>query len=249
MNVADLLDGRVALVTGAGRGIGRGIALTLAGHGARVAVNDVQPDAAQAVVGEIEAAGGQGISAPGSVADPEQVDALVTRVEQTLGPINILVNNAGINRDAMLVKMTLAQWQEVLNVDLTSQFLTMRRILPGMQERGSGRVVNISSVSREGNIGQANYAAAKAGVIGLTKTASREMARYGVTVNAICPGFIDTEMTRSLPEKVRDMVISRIPLGRVGTPEDVAGAVIFLVSDYGSYVTGEVLTVGGGMTV
>lgn len=249
MQLTELLKGQVAVVTGAGRGIGKGIALALAEHGAAVGVNDVQEESARAVVREIEDQGGSTVAAPGSVGDPRQVEAFMQTVTEALGPISILVNNAGINRDATLQKMTEQQWEEVINVDLNGQFYCMRQVIAGMRARQFGRIINISSASWQGNFGQGNYAAAKAGVIGLTKTASRELAKYGITANAICPGFIDTEMTRGVPEKVWDLMVSKIPAGRVGTPQDVAGVVVWLASPYAGYITGDVINVGGGMTL
>jgi NAD(P)-dependent dehydrogenase (short-subunit alcohol dehydrogenase family) len=247
--IGELLQGHTALVTGAGRGIGRGIAEALSRHGAAVALNDVDGDRLADVVGSLSNAGAKVMAVPGSVAESASVDAIVSAVEGTLGPVTLLVNNAGINRDGWLIKMTDSQWHDVLQVDLSSQFYTMRRVLPGMIERRDGRIINISSASWLGNVGQANYAAAKAGVVGLTKTASREVAKFGITVNAICPGFIDTDMTRGVPAKVWDVMVSKIPAGRVGTPEDVANVVVFLASAYAAYVTGEVINVGGGMVL
>ncbi len=247
MEISQLLQGKVAVVTGAGRGIGRGIAAALAAHGACVGLNDITPEAIADTEEELRHAGHTVLALPGSVADASLVDAMITNVEQSLGRVDILVNNAGINRDSLLVKMNEPQWREVLDVDLTGPFLFMRRVLPSMIERSNGRIINISSASWLGNVGQANYAAAKAGIVGLTKTASRETAKYGITANAICPGFIETEMTRKVPPRVWDMMVAKIPAGRVGTPEDVARVVVFLASSYADYITGEVINVGGGM--
>jgi NAD(P)-dependent dehydrogenase (short-subunit alcohol dehydrogenase family) len=163
--------------------------------------------------------------------------------------LDILVNNAGINRDGMLHKMDYEQWSSVLNVNLTGVFNTMQPASKIMREQLNGRIINISSASWLGNVGQANYAAAKAGVVGLTKTAARELAKKGITANAICPGFIDTDMTRGVPEKVWDLMVSKIPAGRAGTPEDVANCIAFLASDQASYINGEVINVGGGMVL
>lgn len=244
-----MLSGKVAVVTGAGRGIGRGIALELARYGAAVVVNDVDEESAGRVQGEIEGTGGRAVAAVGSVADPATADRLVQAALDTFGDLDIFVNNAGINRDAMLHKMTNEQFDEVIDVDLKGVFYCTRAAAVYMRAKGKGRIINLSSASWLGNIGQANYAAAKAGVVGLTKTAARELARYGVTCNVICPGFIDTEMTRGVPQKVWDLMVSKIPMGRVGTPEDVARVVVFLASDLASYVTGEVINVGGGMVL
>jgi len=159
------------------------------------------------------------------------------------------VNNAGINRDALFVKMTYEQWDEVIKVDLYSMFNMTKQVVDGMVKRNYGRIINISSLSWLGNIGQANYSAAKAGVIGFTKTLARELGKYNITVNAICPGFIDTPMTRAVPEKIRQRIIERIPMGRIGQPEDVANLVAFLASDEASYITGEVIGVTGGLVL
>jgi NAD(P)-dependent dehydrogenase (short-subunit alcohol dehydrogenase family) len=171
------------------------------------------------------------------------------KIREEFKRIDILVNNAGINRDAMLHKMTKGQWDDVINVDLTGVFNLTQPVSVIMREQCSGRIINISSASWQGNIGQANYSAAKAGVIGLTKTASRELARKNITVNAICPGFIDTEMTRAVSENTRDLMISKIPMGKVGTPYDIANLIVFLSSDEASYITGEIISVGGGMVL
>lgn len=249
MDTANLLAHQVALVTGAARGLGLGIATMLAEHGAKVALNDVNAEALDDAVKRLQDRGLEVCGFPGNVSDGHVVDALVTQVETRWGSTDILVNNAGINRDGLLIKMSEEDWQTVLDVDLTGPFLLMRRILPTMVERKRGRVINMSSASWLGNFGQANYAAAKAGLVGLTKTASRETARYGITVNAICPGFIETEMTRSIPDKVWDKMVAKIPAARVGQPADVARVVVFLASAYAEYVTGEIINVGGGMVL
>lgn len=249
MDTANLLGEQVAIVTGAARGLGFGIATMLAEHGARVALNDVNAEALNVAVQGLQDRGLVVAGFAGNVSDARAVDTLVTQVTEQWGPTDILVNNAGINRDGLLIKMAEDDWRKVLDVDLTGPFLLMRRILPTMVERKTGRIINMSSASWLGNFGQANYAAAKAGLVGLTKTASRETARYGITVNAICPGFIETEMTRSVPEKVWDKMVAKIPAGRVGQPQDVARVVVFLASDYAAYVTGEVINVGGGMVL
>ncbi len=243
------LDGKLALVTGAGRGIGRGIALELAREGAQVVVNDLGAEDCEKTAEAVRALKADAYTAPANVSRFDEVDRMVEHIEKMFGPVSILVNNAGINRDRRLVKMSEAEWDEVIAVDLKSQFNTLRALAPRMVERGYGRIVNVSSMSWQGNFGQANYAAAKAGVIGLTKTACRELAASGITVNAICPGFIDTEMTRSVPEKVWDIMVKKIPAGRVGTPEDVGRVVAFLASDDAAYVNGEVINISGGMVL
>jgi 3-oxoacyl-[acyl-carrier protein] reductase/2-hydroxycyclohexanecarboxyl-CoA dehydrogenase len=188
-------------------------------------------------------------AAPLDVSDPARCDALVARAVDQLGQLDILVNNAGINRDAMLHKMSDEQWSQVIAVDLTGVFYLTRASARAMRESGYGRIINISSASWLGNIGQSNYAAAKAGVVGLTRTAARELARAQVTANVICPGFIDTDMTRSLPEHIYRAQLEKIPLGRAGSPQDVANVVAFLASDSASYITGEIINVGGGYTI
>lgn len=240
------LQDKVAIVTGAGRGLGKGIALKLAAEGARVVIADVSDDAALAAK-EIKESGYEASYFKGDISDPEQVNALFDYTLNTYGTLDIMVNNAGINRDAMLHKMTIDQWDLVLKINLTGTFLCTQRAAQLLREKEKGAIINISSASWLGNIGQANYAASKAGVIGLTKTASRELAKKGVTCNAICPGFIDTDMTRSVPEKVWDIMIAKIPMGRAGKPSDVANLVAFLASDEANYITGEVMNVGGGM--
>jgi NAD(P)-dependent dehydrogenase (short-subunit alcohol dehydrogenase family) len=237
----DLLRDKIAIVTGAGRGIGEGIARKLAQDGATVVCADVNESDASSVASSL---GGIGMRLDVSKAD--ECDALVTRVHERYGRLDILVNNAGINRDAMLHKMTDEQWHQVIAVDLTGVFFMTRAASRIMRAAGSGRIVNISSASWMGNIGQANYAAAKAGVVGLSRTAAKELARSQVTVNAICPGFIDTTMTRGIPDAIREQQLAKIPLGRAGQPADVAAVVAFLASDEAGYVTGEVINVGGG---
>lgn len=234
---------RIALVTGAARGIGRATALQLAAEGCTVVAVDRDADAAAESAG---ACGGGSIGIGLDVADRAAVDAAVSEVIQRFGQIHVLVNNAGINRDAMLHKMTDDEWDAVLAVDLSGVFYLCRSVGSHMRERQYGRIVNISSASWMGNIGQTNYAAAKAGVVGLTRSIAKELARKDVTANAVCPGFILTDMTRALPEKIFQAQLERIPLGRPGDPEDVAHVVAFLASDKAAYVTGEVIAVGGG---
>ncbi len=238
----DLLTDKVAIVTGAGRGIGEGIARKLAQDGAIVVCADVNHTDATSVASSLPTAIGVRLD----VSNAAECDKTVNDVHERYGRVDILVNNAGINRDAMLHKMTDEQWHQVIAVDLSGVFFMTRAASRIMRAAGLGRIVNISSASWMGNIGQANYAAAKAGVIGLSRTAAKELARFQVTVNAICPGFIDTTMTRGIPDAIREQQLAKIPLGRAGQPADVAAVVAFLASDEAGYVTGEVINVGGG---
>jgi len=240
------LRDRVALVTGGSRGIGRAVALALAAEGAMVAVNYARlGEAAQAVADEIAQAGGRAIALEADVSQAEQVEALVGQLRQQYGRIDVLVNNAGIARDGLMLRMKPQDWQAVLDLNLTGTFLCTQAASKLMLKQRSGRIVNIASVAGEmGNPGQANYSAAKAGLIGLTKTVAREMAERGVTANAVAPGFIATDMTRDLDS---EQILSQIPLGRYGQPEEVAGAVRFLAADpAAAYITGQTLNVDGG---
>ncbi|MGA2989746.1 MAG: 3-oxoacyl-ACP reductase FabG [Candidatus Korobacteraceae bacterium] len=243
------LKDKAAIVTGAGRGIGRGIALKLAREGAKVVVADVIEANARTVAEEIKQAGGKALGVKADISSKPEVEALFAKAAAEFGPIDILVNNAGINRDAALHKMTDEQWDKVIAVNLTGTFYCLRLAAQQMRERGYGRICNVSSMSWLGNFGQANYAAAKAGVVGLTKTAARELAKKGVTVNAVCPGFIDTEMTRGVPPNVWDIMVGKIWSGKVGSPEDVGNVVAYLVSDEASYLNGEVINISGGMVL
>lgn len=245
------LKDKVAIVTGSGRGLGKGIAMKLAEEGAKVIIADMA--AADDTVAEIEALGGTASAFAVNVSKQEEVQALVKYAIDTYGTLDIMVNNAGINRDGMLHKMPVENWQLVIDVDLTGVFYGTQEALKYMRTKGSGRVINISSGSWLGNIGQANYAAAKAGVVGLTKTAARESARKGITCNVICPGFIETDMTLKLKTvndgAAWDSMMQRIPMGYAGKPSDVGHMVAFLASDEAAYITSEVINVGGGMIV
>ena len=245
------LENKVAIVTGAGRGLGKGIALKLAEEGAKVVVADMAP--ADNAVKEIEQAGGDAVSFCVNVAKQEDMKKLVEFAIEKYGTLDIMVNNAGINRDGMLHKMPVENWQMVIDVDLTGTFYGTQEAVKYMRTKGCGRIINISSGSWLGNIGQANYAAAKAGVVGLTKTAARENAKKGITCNAICPGFIETDMTVKLKEvndgTAWDSMISRVPMGYAGKPSDVGNLVAFLASDEAAYITSEVINCGGGMIV
>lgn len=237
---------KTALVTGGARGIGAAISEVLAERGFRVVIADIdaiQAAATATALGDIH----EGIGL--DVSNSERVDEAIAGVLERHGQLHVVVNNAGINRDAMVHKMTDQQWSDVLAIDLSAVFYVSRAAGRHMRDTGYGRIVNISSASWEGNIGQANYAAAKAGVLGLTFTLARELARFSVTANAICPGFIDTEMTRGIPERIWDAQIAKIPLGHAGKPRDVGTAVAYFASDDATYVTGQVLEVGGGYRI
>lgn len=246
-----LLDGRYALVTGASRGIGRAIALRLAAEGAAVALNFAgNVAAAEAVRKEIESAGGKAILVPADVADETAATEMVEKTVEAFGAIDILVNNAGITRDSLLLRMKEEDWDAVLNTNLKGVFHCSKAAAKFMMKKRYGRIVNLASVvGLVGNSCQANYAAAKAGVIGFTKALAKELAGRGITANAIAPGFIRSDMTDVLPDKVKETMLAGIPLGRAGEPEDVAKAALFLASDQAAYITGQVLTVDGGMVM
>ena len=245
------LSGKVAFVTGASRGIGRAIALRLAADGAKVALNFASNSAkAEAVKAEIEAAGGAAMLMQGDVAKFEVVTELIKKVVNEWGWLDILINNAGITRDNLLLKMSEDDFDRVIATNLKGVFNCTKAVTKLMMKQRGGRIVNMSSVvGLSGNISQANYAAAKAGIIGFTKSAAKELASRGVTVNAVAPGFINTDMTAVLSEKVKELMLQEIPAGRMGTPEDVANAVAFLVSEEAAYITGQVLSVDGGMVM
>jgi len=243
------LEGAVVVVTGAARGIGRAIAEELGQGGARVVVNySRSKEAADDLVARLLQNGApQAAAIQADVSDPVQAAKLIEEVINQFGRIDVLVNNAGINIDRSMKNLTVEDWNTVIQTDLNSYFYTVKAALPYFMQQKSGKIINISSViGQMGNFGQSNYAAAKAGIIGFTKTAALELARSNVTVNAICPGFIATEMYEGIPEKAKEAIVARIPLGRVGTPQEVARAVRYLIVD-GDYFTGETLSMNGGL--
>jgi acetoacetyl-CoA reductase len=239
----------VAVVTGAARGIGRAIAEELGFHGARVVVNYARSkEAAEELVKVLVRNGAQAaVATQADVSDPVQAEALIGETTDRFGRIDVLVNNAGITADRTMKNLTVEEWDRVVRVDLNSCFYTVKAAFPYFVRQQAGVVINISSfVGQEGNFGQANYSAAKAGILGFTKTAALELARYGVTVNAVCPGFIETDMYDSIPENAKEAILKRIPLGRVGKPEEVARCVRYLVED-GQYITGQSISINGGI--
>jgi len=244
-----LLNDHVAVVTGASRGIGRSIAKELAAAGAKVIVNYAgREDLAAEVVNEIRQAGGDALAVRADVSKPDEVENLINQALEVYGKIDILVNNAGITRDTLILRMKEEDWDAVVDTNLKGVFLCSKACAKGMLKRRSGVIINISSVvGISGNAGQANYSAAKAGVIGLTKALAKEFAPRGIRVNAVAPGYISTDMTEKLSSEVKNQVLNHIPLGHVGEPQDIAKAVVFLASSQASYITGQILSVDGGM--
>jgi 3-oxoacyl-[acyl-carrier protein] reductase len=239
------LTGKTAFVTGSTRGIGQSVAGVLYRAGAKVAIVGRDVEKARAVAREM---GERALAVGCDVGDQAQVDAAIATAEKVLGPVDILVNNAGITRDNLLLRMSETEWDEVLDANLKGAFHATKAVLKGMMKRRYGRIINVTSiVGLTGNKGQANYAASKAGLIGFTKSVAKEYGGRGILVNAVAPGFIDTAMTAALPEEARKAMLGGIVLGRLGTPEDVAGAVLFLASDLAGYITGQVLVVDGGL--
>jgi 3-oxoacyl-[acyl-carrier protein] reductase len=242
------LKDKVAVVTGASQGIGRDTALALAQAGAKVVLAARNEEKLAALASEIEAAGGESLAVKMDVADAEQVKAGFKQVIERFGRLDILVNNAAVTRDGLAMRMKKEDWEAVLQTNLTGAHFCIQQALPTMMKARAGRIINISSVvAQSGNAGQANYVAAKAGLIGLTKAIAIEIASRGITVNAVAPGFIETPMTDVLADKVKEELKTRIPLGRMGSPRDVASAIVFLASDEAGYITGHVLNVNGGM--
>ena len=243
-----ILKDKVALVTGAAQGIGRAIALKLAANGADVVIVDMNLDKAQETAREAERLGRRALALRANIANLQEAEAMADEAVAKLGAVHVMVNNAGITRDALILRMKEEDWDAVINVNLKGVFNCTKAVVKHMSKQRYGRIVNIASIVGEmGNAGQANYAASKAGVIALTKTVAREFATRNITCNAVAPGFIDTAMTQALSEKVKEELAKQIPMGRLGTPEDVAEGVLFLVSETTGYITGQVLNINGGM--
>lgn len=241
-------QGKVAIVTGASRGIGRSIALLLAAKGAKIVAVDVNEEGTSALVNEIKASGGDAVGVQGNVTVADDAEKMVDKAVEAFGRLDILINNAGITRDGLLLRMKDEDWDAVLNVNLKGAFLCTRAAAKVMTKQRYGRIINIASVvGQMGNTGQANYCASKAGIIGLTKSNARELARRSVTVNAVAPGFIATDMTDALPDKVKQELLAQIPLERLGSADDIAHAVLFLAAEASAYITGQVIAVNGGM--
>jgi len=242
------LRGTVAMVTGAAQGIGRAICRRMASEGADLALCDINLEGVQDAAKEMSSFGGKVLPLKGDVASAPQVEEMVRKALEAWGRVDILVNNAGITRDSLLVRMRDEDWNLVLDVNLKGAFYCTREVLRPMMKQRRGRIINVSSVvAMMGNAGQANYVSSKAGLIGLTKATAREMAGRGITVNAVAPGFIETEMTQELSDEIRQSMLRQIPLGRFGLPEDVAAVVSFLASEASSYITGQVIHINGGM--
>jgi acetoacetyl-CoA reductase len=240
----------VVVVTGGSRGLGRAIAEELAGGGAKVVVNySRSKEPAEEVVNQISESGGEAIAVQADVSDAEQAQKLIDQALERFNRVDVLINNAGINIDHTLRKLSVEDWDKVIQVDLNSAFYTVHAVLPHMTDQGGGKIINMSSfVGEAGNIGQANYSAAKAGLLGFTKTAAQELARFGITVNAIAPGFIETDMVANIPEEAQQKLRKQVPLGRFGKPEEVAKAVRYLIED-GDYITGQSIDINGGIYI
>ncbi len=246
--MAGALDGQVAVVTGGSRGIGRACAIALAREGATVVINYTSnAAAAEETKKAVEAAGAKALIVKGDVAKADEAQALVKAAEEAFGKVDILINNAGINRDRTIQRMSVQEWDEVVQTDLSSIFYTTNAAVNGMRERNYGRIVNMASIiGQMGNIGQANYSAAKAGMIAFTKSAARELARFNITVNAVCPGFVETDMVAALSDDIKKTLIQNIPLGRFGTADEIADTVVFLCKPSGAWYTGAQMNINGG---
>jgi len=249
MNPPKRLLDKIAIVTGSGRGLGAATVLRMAQEGAHVVVNDISAEAAKATAAEVEKLGRRALVSTHDVSDTAAANALVEEVKKTFGRVDILVNNAGITRDSMLHKLTEEKWDEVIRVNLKGPFNMGQACAKAMMENKYGKIVNLASIAWLGNIGQTNYSASKAGVVGLTRTWALELARYQINVNAIAPGLIDTQMTQAIPPEVKEKFIGKIPMRRIGKPEDIAAIVCFLASDEANYVTGQCIQIDGGLTV
>jgi 3-oxoacyl-[acyl-carrier protein] reductase len=244
------LENKIAVITGSGRGIGRAIALQLAKAGANIVVSDIDAETSAGVVAEIEAIGRDAISVTGDISRLSEAQLLINKAVEKFGQIDFLVNNAGITRDNLLMRMSEEEWDSVIAVNLKGTYNCMRAVTKTLMKQRSGRIINIASVvGQMGNPTQINYAASKAGVIGMTKSAAKELASRNILVNAVAPGFIETAMTAKLPEQAREKLTGLIPLNRLGEPEDVAKVVLFLCSESANYITGQVLNVDGGMVM
>jgi 3-oxoacyl-(acyl-carrier-protein) reductase len=243
------LQDKVAIVTGAARGIGQAIALRFAAEGARVVLNDLRREMLEETARHVEERGGAALIAAADIGERDSAEQVASEAVAHFGRLDVWINNAGITRDALLLKMTSEQWEAVLHVNLTGTFNGCQAAAARMSPAGGGTIVNLSSRAYLGNVGQANYSASKAGVVGLTRTLALELARHNIRVNAIAPGFVDTEMARAVPEDVRERVVKAIPLRRMARPEEIANVALFLASDESSYITGQVLVVCGGRSV
>jgi 3-oxoacyl-(acyl-carrier-protein) reductase len=249
VNFPKRLTDKIAIITGSGRGLGAATALRMAEEGAHVVVNDISAEAAKEVAARIERLGRRAMVSTHDVSDTAAANALVDEAKKTFGRVDILVNNAGITRDSMLHKLTEEKWDDVIRVNLKGPFNMGQACAKVMMENKYGKIVNLASIAWLGNIGQTNYSASKAGVVGLTRTWALELSRYQINVNAIAPGLIDTQMTQAIPAEVKEKFIAKIPMRRIGKPEDIAAIVCFLASDEANYVTGQCIQIDGGLTV